>query len=350
MAVTVAVSLLVAACGSDNNKSSTPTTQAATVACAPGTITGAGSTFVANLVQQWSKDYSAKCPGATISYQGGGSSAGITQFSAGTVDFGASDAVMTAAEEQTATAKGGKVLHIPWAAGPVAIEYNLSGVKGLKLSGETLASILVGKVKTWNDKMIAADNSGVSLPSTPIQVVHRSDGSGTTNALSGYLYAVAPTIWTYPPSKNWPQPTPGVKGSDQVTASVKQSNGAIGYAELSYAKGAGLEVVSVKNAAGNFTPPSPKASQAALAEAQVPADLKIVPNYKPTAPDAYPITTATFALVFAKPADPAKGKLLKDFLLYAVGPGQASSAGLDYAPLPTSLQQQDKAAVESMQA
>src|SRR5207253_5882194 len=135
----------------------------------------ARSTFVLTIAQQGIKDYEARCPGWTINYQGVGSGAGIQQFTAGTVDFGATDAVMKPEEEAAAVAKGGQVLHIPWSGGGVAIEYNLPTVPNLKLSPETLASIFAGKIKHWNDKIIAADGN-TNLPSTSIQVVHRSDG------------------------------------------------------------------------------------------------------------------------------------------------------------------------------
>jgi len=188
------------------------------------------------------------------------------------------------------------------------------------------------------------------LPTTGIQVVHRSDGSGTTAAFTGYLKAVAPTIWTAGAAKDVPWPTgQGAKGSDGVTAAVKQTAGAIGYAEVSYAKGSSLPMASIKNEAGNFVQPDPKGVTDALSEAQIPPDLKITPNFKPMAADAYPISTFTFVLAYAKQKDAAKGKVLKDFLAYAVGPGQGAAAGLFYAPLPANLQTQDKAAVDAIQ-
>jgi phosphate transport system substrate-binding protein len=280
-----------------------------------------------------------------------GSGAGIQQFTAGTVDFGASDAVMKPAEEAAAVAKGGPVLHIPWSGGGIAIEYNLSAVSDLKLSPETLAGIFAGKIKTWDAPEIKNDNSGASLPSTGIQVIHRSDGSGTTNAFTSYLTAVAPAIWTFGAAKDVPWPAgQGAKGSDGVTAAVKQAPGAVGYSEVSYPKGAGLGIAAIKNPSGSFVKPDGKNVAAALSEATTPPDLKIKPNYKPTSADAYPISTPTWALVFAKPADAAKGKLIKDFLLYAVGPGQSVADQLFYAPLPSALQQQDKTAINSIQA
>lgn len=350
VAVLAALSMVAAACGSDNNskKSSSSGTTVPT-ACDPGTVSGAGSTFVANIAQQWIKEFQGKCSGATVTYQSVGSGAGIQQFTAGTVDFGASDVVMSPTEEQGAVAKGGQVSTIPWSGGAIAVEYNLSGVSNLKLSPETVAGIFAGKVKTWDDKAIKDDNSGVSLPSTGIQVIHRSDGSGTTAAFTGYLTAVAPTVWTAGAAKDVPWPTgQGAKGSDGVTAAVKQASGAIGYAEVSYAKGSGLAMASIKNAAGSFVQPDAKNVTAALSEAQVPADLKIKPNYKPTGADAYPISTFTFVLAYTKQKDSAKGKVLKDFLTYAIGQGQSSADMLYYAPLPTDLQTKDKAAVDAI--
>jgi phosphate transport system substrate-binding protein len=336
----VAVALLgLAACGSDNNTSSTATTAAkANVECATGTISGAGATFPQTIVQQWIKEFQAACPGATVNYQGVGSGAGIQQFTAGTVDFGASDAVMKPEEEQAASAKGGQVLHIPWTSGGIAVMYNLSGVADLKLSADALAGIFAGTIKKWDDPKIAADNSGVTLPSTAIQVVHRSDGSGTTSVFTSYLTENAPTIWKAGAAKDVPWPVgQGAKGSDGVTATVKQGEGSIGYAEVSYAQGAGLRVAKLKNASGAFTSPTPEAVAAALATVTVPADLKIKVSYKPADPAAYPISTTTWALVFAKPADAAKAKLVKAFLTYALGAGQDSAKGLNYAPLPPSV-------------
>lgn len=354
VAAVVAMAVVAGACGSSKKSSSssgTTATTAAQVACATGTLTGAGSTFVQTIAQQWIKDFQAKCPGATVNYQGVGSGAGITQFNAGTVDFGASDAVMKPEEEAAANAKGGAVLHIPWSAGGIAVEFHVSGLTDLKLSPDTLAGIFAGTVKTWNAAEIKADNSGASLPSTPIQVVHRSDGSGTTNAFTSYLTDVSPAIWKAGKGKDVPWPIgQGAKGSDGVTAAVKQTDGAIGYAEVSYAKGSGLGIASIKNAYGSFVQPDADSVAAALAAATVPADLKIVPNFKAADAKAYPISIPTWVIVFAKPADAAKGKLLKAFLEYAVGPGQSAAKGLYYAPLPTGLQTKVKAAVESIQA
>jgi phosphate transport system substrate-binding protein len=355
VALPLVLALVAGACGSDKNssKSSTsgPSTTAAYVACATGSISGAGATFVQNIAQQWIKDFGSACPGATVNYQGVGSGAGIQQFIAGTVDFGASDAVMKPEEEAAAVAKGGAVLHIPWSGGGIAVEYNLAGVDKLQLSPETLAGIFAGTINKWNDPKIAADNAGTTLPSTGIQVVHRSDGSGTSNAFQSYLTATAPSVWTFGAGKDWmAKAGQGAKGSDGVTAAVKQTAGAIGYSEVSYAKGSSLGIAAIKNPAGKYVLPDGPNVSAALAEATIPADLKAKPNYKPTAADAYPISTYTWVIVFQKQADAAKGKLLKAFLAYAVGPGQGAADKLYYAPLPKDVQTKAQAAVQSIQA
>jgi phosphate transport system substrate-binding protein len=355
VSVAIVAGLVSAACGSSSKKtatsSSSSTGPTTTVACAPGTVSGAGSSFVATIVQQWIKDFDNACSGATVNYQSVGSGAGIQQFTAGTVDFGASDVPMKATEQTAAEAKNGPVLHIPWSAGGIAVEYNVSGVSNLQLDANTLASIFAGKIKKWDDPAIKATNSGATLPSEGIQVVHRSDGSGTTAAFTAYLTAVAPGVWTFGSAKDVPWPTgQGAKGSDGVTAAVKQTEGAIGYAEVSYAKQSSLNMAKIKNSAGNFTAPDANAVSAALASATVPANLKVSINYAPTDPVAYPITTDTFALVPQKPADPAKGKLLKDFILYALGAGQQAAPGLDYAPLPPAILGPAMTAAQSIQA
>jgi phosphate transport system substrate-binding protein len=356
VALPLALAVLAGACGSDDNTTkdtggdTNTTAAAAKVACATGSVSGAGSTFVQTLAQQWIKDFGAKCAGATVNYQGVGSGAGIQQFTAGTVDFGASDAVMKPEEEQAAVAKGGPVLHIPWSGGGIALEYNLAGVGKLQLSPEVIAGIFAGKITKWDDAKIAADNSGTKLPATGIQVIHRSDGSGTTNAFTSYLTAVAPSVWTVGAGKDVAWPTgQGAKGSDGVTAAVKQTDGAIGYAEVSYAKGSSLGIAAVKNAAGKYVAPDADSVAAALAAGTVPADLKAVANYKATDAKAYPISTYTWVIVFQKSSDPAKGKLLKAFLTYAVTAGQDAAEGLAYAPLPDELATKAKAAVDSMQ-
>lgn len=347
------LTLVATACGTDKNQStgtgSAPKDDKAKVSCAAGSISGAGATFPQTIVQQWIKDYGAACPGATVNYQGVGSGAGIQQFTAGTVDFGASDAVMKPEEEQAAAAKGGRVVHVPWTAGGIAVMYNVSGVKDLRLSPDTLAGIFAGAITKCDDPKIKAENETATLPSTGVQVVHRSDGSGTTSVFTAYMTAAAPSVWTFGAGKDVPWPAgQGAKGSDGVTAAVKQADGAIGYAELSFARANNLGVAKIRNAAGQFVAPTTEAVAAALSGADVPDDLKVKVNYLAADPAAYPISTPTWALVFAKSADPAKGALIKSFLAYALGAGQDVAGSLFYAPLPKDLRSKAQAAVATL--
>ena len=333
------VALLAAACGDDTDTTgASATTTDAQEGCASGEVTGAGSTFVQAIAQQWIKDFGARCPGATISYQGVGSGAGLEQLTVGTVDFAASDVAMKADEQSDAEATHGPVLHIPWAAGGIAVEYNLPTVPDLRLSPSALAGIFAGAVKTWDDAAIGATNAGVDLPATPIQVIHRSDGSGTTAAFTAYLTEAAPAIWTAGTGKEVPWPTgQGAKGSDGVTSAVEQTVGAISYAELAYPKAAGLSIAKLENPSGRFVAPDADAVAAAVDAADVPADLKITMDYTPAAPAAYPISTVTFAVVPKSLGDPTTASIVRSFILYALDAGQADAERLSYAPLPSSI-------------
>ena len=341
-----AAAALVTACGSSGSSSS-PTTggtsatttasEAGSATCSSGSLTGAGSTFVQNLALEWIKNYGDACKGATINYQGVGSGAGITQLTAGTVNFGATDVPLTSAQSAALQPKGA-VVQTPWAAGGISLEYNLSGVKTLKLNADTIAGIFANKITKWNDSAITALNPGVSLPDISIATVHRSDSSGTTGAFTEYMSKTAPTTWTLGSSKtpNWPSGQ-GAKGSDGVTATVSQTPGAIGYAEVSYAVGANLPMVEVENASGQYVSPmSSAAVSATLSSATIAADGSVTIDYATTNPAAYPIVTATYVVVF-KTQSGSSGALLKNFLLYAVGPGQASATSLYYAPMPQNL-------------
>ncbi|MEK7153256.1 MAG: phosphate ABC transporter substrate-binding protein PstS, partial [Patescibacteria group bacterium] len=197
------------------------------------TLNGAGATFPYPIYSKWTSEYN-KQTGVNVNYQGIGSGGGIRQFTAGVVDFGASDAPMTVFEVDKA---GGDVLHIPTVTGAVAVSYNLSGVKNLKLDGNTLASIFSGKIKSWDDADIANLNPGISLPGKSILVAHRSDGSGTTHIFTGYLAKVS-TAWASEmgagKSLKWPAGVGG-KGNSGVAGIINTNEGSIGYVELSYA-------------------------------------------------------------------------------------------------------------------
>lgn len=353
----VALVLLGAAFGTDNNTSGlaliVPGHLAPGARCGTGTISGAGSTFVQAILQEWIGGYERACPGATINYEAAGSGAGIQQLTAQTVGFAASDVVMTPAEMRAARAHGGPVLEVPWAAGGVAVEYHLEGVRHLHLRPPTLAGIFAGTITEWNDPAIRSDNPGTALPAEGIQVVHRSDGSGTTAAFTRYLAAAAPLVWKAGSGKEvaWPIGQ-GAKGSDQVTAAVEQAEGAIGYSEVAYARATGLGIALIENPAGRFVGPSAGAVSSTLSSAmagnggggttQGPPTTRL--NPLPTDPGAYPISTLTWVMAYTHQPDTKQAALLRSFLAYALGPGQVAARPLYYAPLPQSLLAADRAA------
>lgn len=227
-------------------------------------LTGAGATFPYPLYSKWFADYAA-ATGVRINYQSIGSGGGIRQLSEGTVDFGASDSPMK--DDEIAKAKG-PVMHFPTVLGAVAVTYNLAALGGaLRLSGQVLGDIFMGRITKWNDTRIAALNPGVSLPGSDILVVHRSDGSGTTFVFTDYLATVSPT-WSSGPGRGKEVPWPvglGGKGNEGVAGQVKQTPGSIGYVELAYAKQNNLPFAAIQNASGSFVVPSPEGMTAAAA-------------------------------------------------------------------------------------
>ena len=350
-AALVLAAVAVAGCGTDDNSSRLKAGRppAAPVAGANdrATLSGAGATFPATLVQEWIKHYGGLAPRVTINYQPIGSGAGIQQLTSKTVDFAGSDVPLKASEVE-ATGGAGAVVQVPWTAGGVAVEYNLPGIDSLRLTPQTLAAIFAGRVTKWNDPAIKAENPNASLPGSGIQVVHRSDGSGTTQVFTDYLKAVAPDIWTFPSTKDWPASTPGTgaKGSDGVTAAVKQSAGAIGYAEPSYPKQAGLAIATIRNQAGRFVAPEATAVSAALAAATVKADGSLALNFTAPSPEAYPISSASYLMFYRAASDAARDTALRHFAAWALTEGQALAEGLDYAPLPEPVQMAALAAVK----
>ncbi|MGO9969910.1 MAG: phosphate ABC transporter substrate-binding protein PstS [Bryobacteraceae bacterium] len=297
-------------------------------------INAAGATFPNAIYSQWFNEFKNKT-GAQINYQSIGSGAGIQQLTAGTVDFGASDAPMT--DAQIAELKV-KPLHFPTVLGGVAIIYNVPGVsQQLKFSADTVAGIFLGKIGKWNDAAIAKDNPGVKLPSQEIVVVHRSDGSGTTFVFTDYLGAVS-AEWKSrvgtAPSPKWPAGT-GQKGSDGVSGMVKQTPGSIGYVELIYATQNKISYATLKNKSGAFVNADANAVTAAAAGAAkaMPADFRVSIVDAP-GKGAYPISTFTWLLIPSRIPDAAKRKAIANFLQWMLTDGQKEAEGLGYAPLP----------------
>jgi len=338
----LAAAVGLAACAPKDDQTRTDTAGGTTQTASGGGVdlTGAGATFPTPLYSKWFSDYAART-GVKINYQSIGSGGGVRQISEGTVDFGASDGPMT--DEEMARAKGGPILHIPTVMGADVMAYNLEGLSSpLKLTGQVIADIYLGKIKKWNDARIAALNSGVTLPNQDILVVHRSDGSGTTYIFTDYLSAVSPA-WASGPGRGkevrWPTGL-GAKGNEGVAGQVKQTPGAIGYTELAYAKQNRLAYAAVQNAAGEFVMPTIESITAAAAGIieKLPenTDYRVSIVNAPGA-GAYPISSFTWILIYQNQPDPDKGRKLVDFLRWALREGDASAAALDYAPLPSQL-------------
>jgi phosphate transport system substrate-binding protein len=306
-------------------------------------INGAGASFPATLYQRWFNDYNKANPGTQISYQSVGSGAGVEQFLAGTVEFGATDAPLKPDERAKFKEKyKAEPIQIPMTGGSVVLAYNLDGVKDLKLSRAAYCGIAAGKITKWNDPAIAKANAGVKLPDGTIQFVHRSDGSGTTYQFTTHLQAACPG-WTAGANKSisWAVGT-GAKGNEGVTAQVKQTPSSIGYVEYSYAKQTGLAMAAIENKSGKLIAPSPEAGAAAFVGEKVPADLALtVPDS--TNPKAYPISGLTWLLLYPEYKDTKKQVALKAVINWALTTGKATATELGYVPLDDELASKVKA-------
>jgi phosphate transport system substrate-binding protein len=315
-------------------------------------LSGAGSTFVYPVMGRWIQDFNQSHPNIHINYQSIGSGGGIQQVKSGTVDFGASDSPLTDQDLKTMP----PVIQIPESAGPICVTYNLDGLtQPLQLSADALAGIFLGTITSWRDPIIVKDNPGQKMPTDKITVVHRADGSGTTDAFTTYLAAVSPEWSTKVgrgKSVSWPVGLGG-KGSEGVTGDVKQSPGAIGYVELTYATQNKLPVAAIKNQAGNYVLPSSAGTTAAIDafKAQLAQDVRSpIANPPAGAANAYPISTLTFLIIPKDGIDASKRTALLQFVQYIMANGQQASAGLNYAPLPDALVQQNVQVLKQMTA
>jgi phosphate transport system substrate-binding protein len=296
-------------------------------------VNGAGATFPFPLYSKWFSEYGKLHADLRFNYQSIGSGGGIQQITNGTVDFGASDAPMTDEE----LAKAPHVLHIPTVLGAVVVTHN-APISGLRLTPDALAGIFLGKIQRWDDPALAAVNPGLKLPPSPIVVVHRSDGSGTTSIFTDYLAKVSPE-WKEKvgagKSVKWPAGL-GAKGNEGVTGLVKQTPGAVGYVELAYANQNKLAMAELRNHDGAFVKPTIESTSAAAAGVKMPDDFRVSIT-DASGKDAYPMASFTYLLVPKDQKDAAKGRALVQFLAWAVHDGQRYAAPLDYAPLPASV-------------
>ena len=309
-------------------------------------INGAGATFPYPIYSKWFDEYNKLHPEVRINYQSLGSGAGIQQVTKQTVFFGATDGPMTAEQLQAAP---GKVLHFPTVLGAVMPVYNIPNVKTeLKFSGDVLAGIFLGTITKWNDPAIAKLNAGVSLPATDITVVHRSDGSGTTYIWVDYLAKVSPAWKTkvgVATSVNWPVGVGG-KGNEGVASLVSQTPGAFGYVELIYALQNKISYGSVQNMAGEFAKASVESVTAAASAAatQMPADFRVSITNAP-GKGVYPVSSFTWLLLYETPKDKAQGKVMVEFVKWALTDGQKFAPQLGYAPLPDAVVKLEMAAL-----
>jgi phosphate transport system substrate-binding protein len=314
-------------------------------------INAAGASFPSPIYQKWFGEWHTKHPGVEINYAPAGSGAGVKQLTEGTVDFAASDPPLK--DEQLSALKV-KTLHFPTVLGAVVLTYNIPGVtSSLKLAPNVIADIFMGKITKWNDKAIMADNPGVKLPAEEIVPVHRSDASGTTNVFTDYLSKVSPDFKAKVGADTrvkWP--AEGLNGNQNpgVTGLVKQTPNSIGYVELTFAVQNKLPYADVKNSAGNWVKPSNASVTAAAASLSknMPADFRTFITNAP-GKDAYPIATFTYMLIPTKFSDPAKTKVMKEFLKWMLTDGQKEVEALDYAPLPKDVASREEKQLAAIQ-
>jgi phosphate transport system substrate-binding protein len=310
------------------------------------TLVGAGATFPYPIYSKWFDEFHKKNPDVEINYQSIGSGGGIRQVTAKTVDFGATDGPMT---NDQLFAVDGKILHLPTVMGAVVVVYNLPSFNGkIQITGSVLADIFLGKIKSWDDPALASLNKGLSLPSVPIVVIHRSDGSGTSYCFTDYLSKVS-DAWKSKVGKgtavNWPAGLGG-KGNEGVSGTVKQTAGGIGYVELIYAVQNKIPFMAVKNKSGRFVEASVEGVTAAAKGAEIPADFRVSIT-DAEGEDAYPISTFTWLLVYERTGG-RKGEILHDFLLWMLNDGEKIAPSLGYAPLPDAVAAKVKEAAEKV--
>lgn len=346
MVLLAAVGLVASACGeSDDSGSSdeTTTTEAAgaggpsddAIKALTAKVAGGGASFPDAFYQAVNADFNDVAGSELVTYAKSGSSDGRKQLADGTLIFAGSDSLPKPEE----TFGGKEILFFPTVAAPITVSYNVDGVEQLQLSPETLAKIFQADITTWDDEAIAADNPDADLPSTPIVVVHRSDGSGTTNNFTKYLKSAAEGTWTLDSGDtvNWPASTQGAEKNSGVAQLISQTAGAIGYVDLADAAKADLTFAAIQDSSGEFVLPSADGVKTALESAEVAEDLTYNPLNSP-GEGAYPITAPTWIVTYASYSDAAVVESLKTYLSYVLTTGQAQASSTGYVGIPESLQ------------
>ena len=350
LAVVLGLSLIATACG-DSGSSSTPASgnsgDAATEAGLPSlTLNGSGATFPAAFYEEVLATFNSDNSGVTINYNPVGSGQGQSDLAGKLTDFAGSDSLVK--DKDKGNYEGG-FLYIPTVAAPITVSYNLKGIDSLQLSPEVLAGILQADITSWDDAAIAADNPGLTLPSTDITVVHRSDGSGTTANFTHYLDLAAPSMWKLGTDKtiDWPSGTIGAAKNSGVADAIGSTDGAIGYVDFADARATGLTCAAIKNKDGKYVAASLEASSAALDGAEVAADLTYNP-LNAAGTGSYPIVAPTYILTYTSYTDADTVTVLKAMLKYLLGPAQDQANALDFAKLPASLREKALAQVDSI--
>jgi phosphate transport system substrate-binding protein len=336
--------LALAACSSSSSSStssaagSTSSASASSNSSLSGTLNGSGSTFQTVFQEAAISAYKSVAPNVTVNYGSGGSGKGRTDLASGVVNYAGSDSPIPSSE--TASFKGKTVLYFPVIIGPIALAYNLSGVTNLKLDPATIAGIFQGTITKWNAPQIAADNPGVSLPSTAITAAVRSDSSGTTQNFTLFLKDAEPSVWTLGSSSTikWPTSARAGNGNPGVAQIVKSTPGAIGYVDYADAKASGLSMAEVKNSSGAYIAPSPSSASAAADGATIASNLTFAAAWASGA-SAYPVTYQSWVLAYAAQPTANDAAMLKGYIGYLLGAGQQLLPNLGYAPLPSGLDQ-----------
>ena len=368
VAVLATTAVALSACSSSKSDTSAGGSTAATggstasstssdaISCASGSLKAEGSTAQKNAIDQWTADYQKACSGATIAYNGTGSGAGVKQFTGKQVDFAGSDSALNATKGEVAAAAtrcGSTALDLPMVVGPIAVAFKVKGVEDatLVLTPKLVAQMFLGTITKWNDSAIKALNSGVNLPDENITVFFRSDESGTTENFEKYLKAAAPADFTAETSKTWAGKVGQGKAKSQgVQQAISSTEGGLGYVEWSYAVSGNLSTAKIDNGGGPVALDADTASAAAGAAAVVGtgSDVSLKIDYATKASGAYPIILVTYEIVCTKYSDAAIGTLVKSFLTYTSGGGQAKLKDLGYAPLPDSIKSKVTAAIATI--
>jgi phosphate transport system substrate-binding protein len=357
----LATVLLMSGCGSDNNATASSGGRSASANgdCAgKKDLKASGSTAQANAMTRFIAAYQAACSGFSLDYTSNGSGAGVKEFTGGQTDFGGSDSPLNPDKGEVAAAKqrcGSDAWNLPVVFGPIAVTYNVRGVDKLVLDGATLGKIFSGSITTWNDPVIVKLNPGVSLPSEKINVVYRSDESGTTDNFQKYLAAASDGSWTKGTGKSFNGGVgEGAKGNEGTSAAIKNTDGSITYNEWSFATAQGLKIASIVTSAGpDPVDITPETVGKTIASAKVKGSgndlvLDTTSFYKPTQTGAYPIVLATYEIVCSEYADSDTGAAVKSFLTTTIGPGQDGLADNGYIPIPDEFKSKLTEAVQAI--